>query len=181
MQRDDEVFCVVDRDDNVLGYRTRAECHADKALIHRSVSIVVETSEGMLFQRRSPRKDSSPDCWDVACSGHVDGDETYLEAAVRELAEELGYVGDAPEHLGTIITDLPGETEMAGVFRLVSDGPFRLMLPEVVGLRVFPAGVVPEPLTPSGAQILRWIRDIQGPMDARHADPRGGGPGPAGV
>jgi DNA-directed RNA polymerase I subunit RPA1 len=47
--------------------------------------VIVETSEGMLFQRRSLRKDSSPGCWDLACSGHVDGAETYLEAVVREL------------------------------------------------------------------------------------------------
>ena len=154
MQRQDEVFCVVDRDDNVLGYRTRAECHADPSLIHRSVSIVVETSEGLLFQRRSPRKDSSPGCWDVACSGHVDGGETYLEAAVRELAEEIGYAGPPPEHLATIITELPGETEMAAIFRLVADGPFRLLLPEVVGLGVYPADAIPSPLTPSGRYAL---------------------------
>ena len=60
MQSQDEVFCVVDRDDRVLGYRTRAECHADASLIHRSVSVIVETSEGLLMQRRSPRKDSRP-------------------------------------------------------------------------------------------------------------------------
>ena len=104
VQRQDEIFCVVDRDDHVLGYRTRAECHADATLIHRSVSVVVETSEGMLFQRRSLRKDSSPGFWDVACSGHVDGEETYAEAAVRELGEELGYHGPPPEHLGTLLT-----------------------------------------------------------------------------
>ena len=156
VQRQDEIFCVVDRDDHVLGYRTRAECHADATLIHRSVSVIVETSEGMLFQRRSLRKDSSPGFWDVACSGHVDGEETYAEAAVRELGEELGYQGPVPEHLGTILTELDDETEMAGVFRLRSDGPFGLMLPEVIGLQVFPAGAWPEPLTPSGRLVLAF-------------------------
>ena len=156
MQRHDEIFCVVDRDDNVLGYRTRAECHADAGLIHRSISIIVETSEGMLFQRRSLRKDTSPGFWDVACSGHVDGVETYAAAAARELGEELGYFGEAPEQLGTIITELPGETERAGVFRLRSDGPFQLMLPEVIGLHVFSVDAMPMPLTPSALQILAF-------------------------
>ncbi len=156
VQSQDEVFCVVDRGDVVLGYRTRAECHADPTLIHRSISVIVETAEGLLFQRRSLRKDSSPGCWDLACSGHVDGRETYAEAAVRELGEELGYVGAPPEHLGTIITDLPAETEMAGVFRLRADGPFRLMLPEVIGLGVYPAATPPAPLTPSARQILAF-------------------------
>jgi 8-oxo-dGTP pyrophosphatase MutT (NUDIX family) len=157
VQRQDEVFCVVDRDDRVLGYRTRAECHADATLIHRSVSVIVETSEGMLFQRRSLRKDSSPGCWDLACSGHVDGAETYLEAVVRELREELGYDGPPPEHVGTFLNELGDETEMAGVFRLRSDGPFALMLPEVIGLDVFPAGAWPSPLTPSAQLNLALV------------------------
>ena len=156
MQREDEVFCVVDRDDTVLGYRTRAECHADRSLIHRSTSVIVETSEGMLLQRRSLRKDSSPGWWDLACSGHVDGDETYVAAAVRELGEELGYDGPPPEHLGTTITDLGDEVEMAALFRLRADGPFRLMLPEVIGLGVFPPDALPEPLTPSARQLLAF-------------------------
>ena len=156
VQRQDEIFCVVDRDDHVLGYRTRAECHADATLIHRSVSVVVETSEGMLFQRRSLRKDSSPGFWDVACSGHVDGEETYAEAAVRELGEELGYHGPPPEHLGTLLTELDDETEMAGVFRLRADGPFGLMLPEVIGLGIFSADDWPTPLTPSAQLVINF-------------------------
>ena len=156
MQADDEMLCVVTADDCVLGYRTRAECHADATLIHRSVSVIVETSEGMLLQRRSLRKDSSPGLWDLACTGHVDGDEGYAAAVVRELREELGYHGPAPEALGTVLTRLPGETELAGVFRLRTDGPFRLMLPEVIGLAVHPAAELPALLTPSARQILAF-------------------------
>ena len=44
-------------------------------------------------------------------------------------------------YLGTTITDLGEETEMAACFRLRSDGPFRLMLPEVIGLGVFQTSV----------------------------------------
>ena len=55
-----------------------------------------------------------------------------------------------------ILTELPGETEMAGVFRLAADGPFGLMLPEVVGLGVYPADAMPTPLTPSGVQVLAF-------------------------
>ena len=156
VQRPDEVFCVVDRDDNVLGYRTRAECHADASLVHRSVSVIVLTSDGALFQRRSLAKDSSPGAWDLACSGHVDGDEDYRDAAVRELAEELGLEGAEPRRIGTTITDLPGETEMACLFVLEADGPFRLMLPEVIGLAVHPLDAPPEPLAPSARQLLAF-------------------------
>ncbi len=76
---------------------------------------------------------------------------------MRELSEELGYRGEAPEQLGTIITELEGETEMAGVFRLRSDGPFQLMLPELIGLGVFPVAAPPAPLTPSAALVLAFV------------------------
>ncbi|MCX6412822.1 MAG: NUDIX domain-containing protein, partial [Actinobacteria bacterium] len=102
------------------------------------------------------RKDSSPGFWDVACSGHVDGEETYAEAAVRELGEELGYHGPPPEHLGTLLTELDDETEMAGVFRLRADGPFGLMLPEVIGLGIFSADDWPTPLTPSAQLVINF-------------------------
>ena len=118
----------------------------------------------MLFQRRSLRKDSSPGLWDVACSGHVDGEETYAEAAVRELGEELGYAGPPPEHLGTLLTELENETEMAGVFLLRSDGPFGLMLPEVIGLGIFSADAWPTPLTPRSSS---WVPSIGPPPTSR--------------
>jgi len=51
--------------------------------------------------------------------------------------------------VGTFLNELEDETEMAGVFLLRSDGPFGLMLPEVIGLGIFPVGAWPSPLTPS--------------------------------
>ena len=66
-----ERFQVVDADDREVGVRTRAECHADRALIHRSVFVCVETPAGTIFQRRGLGKDSNPGWWCLACAGHV--------------------------------------------------------------------------------------------------------------
>ena len=62
------------------------------------------------------------------------------------------------EHVGTFLMELPGESEMACVFR----GPLRrparpLRLPEVIGLVAFPPGEVPEPLTPSARLVLEFL------------------------
>ena len=67
----------------------------------------------------------------------------------RELAEEAGIVGAELEHAGTFLMELPDETEMTCVFRARYDGPLTVLPPEVIGLAAFPAGEVPEPLTPS--------------------------------
>jgi isopentenyl-diphosphate Delta-isomerase len=87
----DELFDVVDLDDQVIGHAPRREVHARK-LLHRAIHVLVHDSQGHLFlQRRSMSKDTFPGCWDSSCSGHVDAGEDYPGAARRELGEELGW------------------------------------------------------------------------------------------
>jgi isopentenyl-diphosphate delta-isomerase len=153
-----ERFQVVDADDREVDVRTRAECHADRSLIHRSVFVCVESAAGIVFQRRGLGKDSHPGWWCLACAGHVAAGESYREAAERELAEEAGIAGAELEHVGTFLMLLPEESEMAAVFRARYDGPLTVLPPEVIGLAAFPAGEVPEPLTPSAVMVLDFLR-----------------------
>ena len=93
MPKDDqkEMFVVVDKDDNILGYRTRYDCHHNNKLIHRAIAIVIFNSKGeLLMQKRSKSKDTNPGFFSMSAAGHVGKGETYLEAARRELFEELG-------------------------------------------------------------------------------------------
>jgi isopentenyl-diphosphate delta-isomerase len=152
-----ERFQVVDADDREIAVRTRAECHADAALIHRSVFVCVASAAGIVYQRRGLGKDSNPGWWCLACAGHVAAGESYRDAAERELAEEAGIVGAELEHAGTFLMELPDETEMACVFTATYDGPLTVRPPEVIGLAAFPAGEVPEPLTPSARRVLDFL------------------------
>jgi isopentenyl-diphosphate delta-isomerase len=87
----DELFDVVDHHDQVVSQAPRREVHAKK-LLHRAVHVLIHNAAGHLFlQRRSPGKDTFPNCWDSSCSGHVDAGENYATAARRELGEELGW------------------------------------------------------------------------------------------
>jgi isopentenyldiphosphate isomerase len=155
-----EAFQVVDADDREIAVRTRAECHADRTLIHRSVFVSVETPSGLVFQRRGLGKDSHPGWWCMACAGHVAAGEGYLEAARRELAEEAGIAAEGLELelVGTFLMELSDETEMARVYRARYDGPLVVRPPEVIGLAVFPDGELPEPLTPSARLVLEYLR-----------------------
>lgn len=81
---------VVDENDNVTGRATRRDVH-ENDLMHRSSHIIVFNSQNEVFvQLRSLKKDNSPGLWDTSAAGHVDSGETYIDCAVRELAEELG-------------------------------------------------------------------------------------------
>ena len=87
----DELFDVVDIDDRVVGRAARREVHARK-LLHRAIHVLIHDPNHRLFlQRRSMGKDTFPGCWDSSCCGHVDAGEDDLEAARRELGEELGW------------------------------------------------------------------------------------------
>ncbi len=86
----EEVLDVVDNQDNVIGQATRKECHK-QFLRHRTVQILVFDMQGRIFvQKRSRKKDVFPGLYEASCSGHVQAGEAYRQAAVRELAEELG-------------------------------------------------------------------------------------------
>jgi isopentenyldiphosphate isomerase len=152
-----ELFQVVDADDRPVAVRTRADCHADSGLIHRSVFVVIDTGAGILFQQRGLTKDTYPGFWCLSCAGHVSAGESYDEAAQRELAEEVGVVDGELELLGTLLMRLPDETEMGAVFRMRHAGPFVVEPPEVIGLATFAPDAPPAPLTPSALQILDFL------------------------
>ena len=89
-QSPDEIFDVVDEQDQVIGREFRREIHR-RGLRHRAIHIFWLRGDGQLcLQRRSYAKDNCPGLLSTSCAGHVDSGEDYLTAAVRELREELG-------------------------------------------------------------------------------------------
>lgn len=92
----EEWFDIVDDDDRIVGRATRADCHGNPGLIHRVAHVLVlNRKEQILLQKRSMSKDVQPGRWDTSVGGHLDPGESYLDAALREMREELGIV-DVP-------------------------------------------------------------------------------------
>lgn len=132
MNSDEEIFDIVNKNDEVIGQEPRSVVHA-RGLRHRAVHVLVFNSTGELFlQKRSMTKDNDPGLWDSSCSGHVDAGETYDEAAVRELMEEIGLRTEKP--LEPLFKLKAGETtgwEFAQVYRTTAEGPFVLHPEEI--------------------------------------------------
>ncbi len=133
----EELFIVVDRDDRILGYKTRWECHHDKSLIHRTVGALIFNDKGQLFlQKRSMTKDMEAGLWGISAAGHVTKGQTDEEAVHRELQEELGI--DVPlVFLKKFITSNARETERAALYKGKSNGPFTPDTNEVAEVRFF--------------------------------------------
>lgn len=132
-----EFFIVVDKNDNVLGYRTRYDCHHDKNLIHRTVGILIYNKNGqILLQKRSATKDMEPGVWGISSAGHVTKGQTDVEAVHRELKEELGI--EMPlKFVKKFITTSDRETERAALYKGLHDGPFVPNKQEVEEIKFF--------------------------------------------
>jgi isopentenyl-diphosphate delta-isomerase len=88
-----ELIQVVDQYDHPLFGATKDDIQKHK-LWYRVARIMVEDGQGnLLLQKRASDKRLFPGRWDNSAAGHVDMGESYLEAAERELAEEVGIRG----------------------------------------------------------------------------------------
>lgn len=128
----DELVDVVDASDRVLGRASRAEMRAGR-LRHRATYLLLFNPRGELFVHlRTASKDVYPSHWDVAVGGVVAAGESYDEGARRELAEEVGIRGVAPEPLFDIAYADAANQVNGRVYRVVWDGALTLQPEEVV-------------------------------------------------
>jgi 16S rRNA (adenine1518-N6/adenine1519-N6)-dimethyltransferase len=139
-QKGDEVFDVVDENDVPTGTASRAEVHTEN-LIHRAVHVFVLNRNGDLWlQKRSRLKDMNPELWDSSVSGHLDAGEDYLEAAVRELGEEIGItVGtEELEKIASVKPSADTGWEHIHAFLIRHNGAVNFPAAEIESMMPFP-------------------------------------------
>ncbi len=127
----DALVDIVDLDDNVVAVVTRRQMRAEN-LLHRSVGIAVLDSEDrVLIHRRADSKDVWPGRWDLAVGGVVDAGEGWEDAAVRELAEEIGSHA-SPQEIGRGRFEDDAVRAIGRIYVARDDGPFEFVDGEVV-------------------------------------------------
>jgi isopentenyldiphosphate isomerase len=98
MTEAEELFDVVDENDQPTGVKmTKSEVHTDGTL-HRCIAIYVFDANGNLFIQNH-----HSGLYDHTVGGHVSAGEDYLPAAIRETQEEIGVKN---ADLKTITTSL---------------------------------------------------------------------------
>jgi isopentenyldiphosphate isomerase len=118
----EEYLEIVNERGEVLGLAPRSKIHGDPSLLHRVVHVLVFDPDGkVLLQKRSMNKDVAPGRWDTSVGGHVDPKEGLIEAAMREMEEELGIRAQV-EFLYTYKHSNPYETELVHTYKCVLDG-----------------------------------------------------------
>jgi len=97
----DEEVDVIDENDNLLGFtKMKSQVHKDGDW-HRAAHLWVIIGNKILMQKRAPTKYTFPNCFDVACAGHVIAGESYEKTIERELEEELGIKANKKDFIYT--------------------------------------------------------------------------------
>ena len=88
---EEELLDIVDDQDQVIGVMTRSQAYSENKLSSlRAVWLLIKNQDGKFWiPRRCATKDRSPNTLDGSTVGHVSSGETYEQAMIRELQEEL--------------------------------------------------------------------------------------------
>ena len=93
----EELVILVNENDEQIGLMPKMEAH-EKALLHRAFSVFVfNDNNQLMLQQRAANKYHSPLLWTNTCCSHQRDGESNLEAGVRRLKEEMGFVCDLEE------------------------------------------------------------------------------------
>ncbi|MEO0445560.1 MAG: 16S rRNA (adenine(1518)-N(6)/adenine(1519)-N(6))-dimethyltransferase RsmA [Verrucomicrobiota bacterium] len=140
-QRAEELFDVVDEEDEVIGQNTRGEVHRT-GLRHRAVHLFLQNKAGEVFlQKRSRLKDVHPGAWDSSAAGHLDSGESYESAAQRELHEELDQTGAISELARLSPSEANGQ-EFIRLYRAIASGKVRWPSSEIEYGLFFPPDLI---------------------------------------
>ena len=127
----DEIICIVDENNVVVGSARREEMRRDR-LIHRATYIFAKNSrEEFYVQKRTMIKDYCPGYFDPVSGGVVQANESFEENAYRELEEEMGIHGQPLTHLFTFYFEDERTRCYGDAWEVVYDGELTLQEEEV--------------------------------------------------
>ncbi len=128
----DEQVIIVDQENRELG-QVKRQTMRSESLIHRASYVVVLGSDQTIFvQQRSNGKDLYPGLHEPGCAGVVTAGESYEDAALRELAEELGIKKVALSHEFDFYQETDVNRVWGRVFSCTWQGEIHLQQEEVV-------------------------------------------------
>lgn len=156
---------IVDEQGNVLGQASRGEVYK-KGLLHRASHVLIKNSKGEIYlQKRSENKKILPGFWDISSSEHLKVGETFEQAAIRGLKEELGIetqlklIRDAHfqlsrnENNGVILL----ENELVTLFEGVYDGEISFDKEEISDGRFFTVDEINQAIKDESIKFTDWF------------------------
>lgn len=159
-----EQVVLVNEMDEVLGLMEKMQAHRE-GLLHRAFSVFLFNENGeMLLQKRAASKYHSPNQWTNAACSHPRENESFKDAALRRMKEELGIETEIEERFHFIYkADVGGglwEHELDRVFTGKFDGDFKLNPEEVSEIRYISLEDLDEELRKNPENFTEWFKII---------------------
>ena len=160
---EDEPLILVDSDDQILGHKSKGDCHDGQGILHRAFSIFIFNDEGqLLLQQRSEQKRLWPMFWANTCCSHPRRGEETPVAATRRLREELGLEADltylyAFEYQATFGPE-GSENEFCSVFVGRSSDQATVNINEVNELRYVSPEVLDREMETESGKFTPWLK-----------------------
>jgi isopentenyldiphosphate isomerase len=125
----DELMDLVDKNDVVIGQKNRESITSEE--IYRMTIIWVEDGKGnVLIHKRVASKKKYPSCWENAAGGGVLSGESYEQAAIRELEEEIGIANVVLTPVAKTPIETEGGIRFCQWFKAIIDLPLESFTPE---------------------------------------------------
>jgi len=170
-----EELILVDRDDNVTGYRSKADCHDGGGLLHRAFSVFLFNPDGeLLLQQRADGKRLWPGFWSNTCCSHPRRGESLEVATARRLQDELNLRADL-EFVYKFVYQAPfgdegSEHELCHVYLgRVAETP-RPNVNEIAATRYVAAAELDREFAAAPGQFTPWFRMEWETLKTGHAD-----------
>ena len=160
----EELVVLINEKDEVQGLMNKLEAH-ENGLLHRAFSVFLFNKKGeMLLQKRASSKYHSPNQWTNAVCSHPRDEESYKNAALRRLNEELGITTDITEKFHFIYkADVGGnlwEHELDHVFIGEYEGDFQLNQDEVSEVRYITMEELNSEVSSNPENFTEWFKII---------------------
>jgi isopentenyl-diphosphate delta-isomerase type 1 len=132
----EEMLEIINAEGDTIGIRSRSEIHGNPSLMHKVVHVLVFNDKGeLLLQKRSMNKDVAPGMWDTSVGGHVAPGEDIIDAAKREMKEELGVLPNNLQQIYSFVYKNDYEIELVFSYKFIHNGPFPFDKEEIDDVR----------------------------------------------
>lgn len=158
-----EELILVDRDDNEIGYASKADAHDGAGILHRAFSLFLFNDDGeLLLQKRASSKRLWGGYWSNSCCSHPRRGETMAVATSRRLLDELNFETDL-EYVYQFcyeagFGDAGSENELCHVFLGRASADLQPNASEIADIRYISAAALASEFEESADRFTPWFK-----------------------
>lgn len=158
-----EELILVDDQDNEIGFRSKADCHDGRGILHRAFSLFLFNEAGeLLLQQRGKEKRLWPGFWSNSCCSHPRRGESLQIATMRRLSDELNIEAELEfvYHFSyqAQFSEAGSENELCHVFLGKVVGELHPNDSEIESIRFIPADDLTSELTEHPQRFTPWFK-----------------------